>query len=146
MNVFCILVVICIINFSSALLVSSPFNRFSRSINQKSSSLVLNEALGKAELVEILKEKTGLMKKDVESVLGAFTDTVSKEVLVNGKEIRLRDFGTFKQKVSKARTGRNPRTSEAIQISGSTSVVFSVSSALKVKDGEEVKNSEPKKE
>ena len=54
-------------------------------------------------------------------------------MLVNGNEIRLREFGTFKQKKSAARLGRNPRTGADLQILGSTSVTFSVSSVLKVK-------------
>ena len=55
------------------------------------------------------------------------------QVLVKGNEIRLREFGTFKQKKSAARLGRNPRTGEELQILASTSVGFSISSAFKVK-------------
>lgn len=90
--------------------------------------------MGKAELVDVLKEKTGISKKDIDTVLTAFLSSIREEVLDGGKEIRLRDFGTFKQKVSLARTGRNPRTGEELQISGGKSVAFSVSSSLKEKD------------
>lgn len=92
--------------------------------------------MGKAELVEILKEKTGISKKDIDTVITAFTSSIREEVLDGGKEVRLRDFGTFKQKVSLPRTGRNPRTGEELQISGGKSVSFSVSSSLKEKTGE----------
>lgn len=92
------------------------------------------QTMGKAELVDVLKEKTGISKKDVEIVLTAFLSSIREEVLEGGKEIRLRDFGTFKQKVSLARVGRNPRTGEELQISGGKSVAFSVSSSLKEKD------------
>ena len=51
------------------------------------------EVLGKPELVDALREKTGLMKKDVEALLEAFTDTVNEKVLVEGKELRIRDLG-----------------------------------------------------
>ena len=84
-------------------------------------------------MVTILKDATGVSKKDVGDVLAALTDAIKSEVLESGKEIRLRDFGTFKQKVSKARIGRNPRTGEELQISGSKSVSFSVSSSMKEK-------------
>lgn len=94
----------------------------------------LPQSLGKTDLVDLIKDKTGMTKKDVETVIIAFTTAVRDEVLVGGKEIRLRDFGTFKQKKSAARVGRNPRTGEELQISGSTSVSFSVSQGLKVKD------------
>ena len=75
-----------------------------------------------------------MSKKDIGEVLAALTDVVKSEVLDSGKEIRLRDFGTFKQKVSKPRVGRNPRTGEELQISGSKSVAFSASSTMKEKD------------
>lgn len=74
-----------------------------------------------------------MSKKDIGEVLAALTDVVKSEVLDSGKEIRLRDFGTFKQKVSKPRVGRNPRTGEELQISGSKSVAFSASSTMKEK-------------
>lgn len=81
----------------------------------------------------MLKDATGVSKKDIGEVLAALNDVVKSEVLDSGKEIRLRDFGTFKQKVSKPRVGRNPRTGEELQISGSKSVSFSVSSTMKEK-------------
>ena len=92
------------------------------------------QSIGKAELVDALKEKTGLAKKDIDEVISAFASAVREEVLEGGKEIRLRDFGTFKRKVTVARTGRNPRTGEELQISGAKSVSFTVSGSLKVKD------------
>ncbi len=97
------------------------------------------QVLSKADLLDILKEKTGMEKVDVDTVLTALAATVHEQVLTKGNEIRLRELGTFKQKVSAARAGRNPRTGETIQISGATAVSFSVSSALKKKDGEEKK-------
>ena len=84
--------------------------------------------------MDILKDATGVSKKDVETVLTAFQAAVREQVLEGGKEIRLRDFGTFKRKESVARVGRNPRTGEELQISGSKSVSFSVSQAMKIKD------------
>jgi DNA-binding protein HU-beta len=90
--------------------------------------------MGKGDFISSISEKTGLTKKDVEAVLGGFSETIKEEVLEGAKEVRLRDFGTFKQKIFKAREGRNPRTGENIQISGSTSVAFSAATAMKVKD------------
>eukprot|EP00597_Dinobryon_sp_UTEXLB2267_P002836 CAMPEP_0170076834 /NCGR_PEP_ID=MMETSP0019_2-20121128/13767_1 /TAXON_ID=98059 /ORGANISM="Dinobryon sp., Strain UTEXLB2267" /LENGTH=108 /DNA_ID=CAMNT_0010288791 /DNA_START=158 /DNA_END=484 /DNA_ORIENTATION=- len=93
--------------------------------------------VGKAELLEILKEKTGLPKKSLESALIALTDTIKEKVLHDGIDIRIKDFGTFKQKVTSARKGRNPRTGEELQIASTTSISFSVSSSLKIRDGED---------
>ena len=94
----------------------------------------MQQAIGKAELVEILKDKTGFLKKDLETMLESLTATIREQVLEEGKELRMRDLGIFKQKVSVARLGRNPRTGEELQIAGGRSVSFSVSSTMKVKD------------
>lgn len=112
---------------------------FMTTIYRSSSPMSLNmakEVVTKAELLELLKDKTGVTKKDIDSVLGALTDSIRECVLDGGKEIRLRDFGTFKPKVTKARMGRNPRTGEAIPVSGSTSVGFSAATAFKRKNQE----------
>jgi hypothetical protein len=42
---------------------------------------VTTKALGKADVAEILGQKTGLPKKDIELMLTAFAETVRKEVL-----------------------------------------------------------------
>ena len=82
----------------------------------------------------MIHDKTSLKKKDIESVINSFIDVLGEDVLRNGHELRLRDFGTFKQKKSAARTGRNPRTGEPLAISSSTTVSFSPSStAFKIK-------------
>ena len=104
-----------------------------------------SNTLGKTDLLDILKDATGVSKKDVETVLTAFQAAVREQVLEGGKEIRLRDFGTFKRKESVARVGRNPRTGEELQISGSKSVSFSVSQAMKIKDTPSKAKPAPKK-
>ena len=48
--------------------------------------------------------------KDIEVVLLAFLNTIEEEVLNGGAEIRLKNFGTFKQKKTSPRVGRNPKT------------------------------------
>ena len=40
------------------------------------------KALGKGDIAEILKEKTGLNKKDIELMLTAFSQTVQQEVML----------------------------------------------------------------
>lgn len=75
-----------------------------------------------------------LKKKEVEAVLNTLLETIREEVLDQGAEIRLRDFGTFKQKETAPRMGRNPQTGEELQIKGSKSVSFKT--AMKIKDGE----------
>lgn len=50
--------------------------------------------MNKTELVESIAQKTGLSKKDSESALNAFLDTV-KETLKNDDKIQLVGFGSF---------------------------------------------------
>ena len=50
--------------------------------------------MNKTELVAAMAEKTGLSKKDAESALKAFIDTVTDELKADGK-VQLVGFGTF---------------------------------------------------
>ncbi|HKR98907.1 MAG TPA: HU family DNA-binding protein [Candidatus Dormibacteraeota bacterium] len=65
-----------------------------------------------------------------------FFDTIS-ETLEKGDEVRIHGFGAFKTAHRAARTGRNPRTGEAVQVPARRVVRFSpstsLSSALKTK-------------
>ncbi|MBI5634884.1 MAG: integration host factor subunit beta [Nitrospirae bacterium] len=62
----------------------------------------------------------------VNTVLIAITDA-----LASGDNVMLKGFGAFKVKETKARTGRNPKTGEAVQIPAGKKVSFSVSKELK---------------
>ena len=86
------------------------------------------EALGKAEFVDLLTSKCDVSKKDCSSVIDAIREVLASEVLEKGHEVRLRDMGTFKRKVSAPRVGRNPQTGEELQIKGSSSLGFSAAS------------------
>jgi len=63
----------------------------------------------KADIVELVAEKTGLTMKDVKIVVDLFLEDV-KECLVEGNHLEIRGFGTFKVKNHKARKARNPKT------------------------------------
>lgn len=88
--------------------------------------------MNKSELVSAMAEKTNLEKKDIESMIGAFTDTVS-EALSSGDNIALIGFGTFSVRERAARVGRNPSTGEEIQIAASKSAGFKQGKGLKEK-------------
>ena len=53
-----------------------------------------------------------------------------KEALARGDGIELRGFGTFKVRHRKARTGRNPRTGEAVEVPARGVPVFKPSRHL----------------
>ncbi len=64
------------------------------------------------------------------------------QVFEKGSDLRVKNLGTFKQKVTAARTGRNPKTGEELQIKAITTIAFSVASNLKVREGEEAEEDE----
>ena len=86
--------------------------------------------MNKTELVAAMAKETNLSKKDVEAVLKSFTDVVASELKKGGK-IQLVGFGTFEVRNREARTGKNPRTGEAIQIATSKVPAFKAGKALK---------------
>jgi len=63
----------------------------------------------------------------VDHVFGAI-----HEALDRGDEVRITNFGTFKLVATKARTCRNPKTGEAIEVPAGHKVKFKASVNLKV--------------
>lgn len=86
--------------------------------------------MNKTELIAALAEKTGSNKKDAEKSLNAFVDVVT-EALTRGEKIQIVGFGSFEVKTRNARTARNPRTGEEIQIAASKAPDFKAGKALK---------------
>ncbi len=86
--------------------------------------------MNRQELITEISNRTGLMKKDTDDVIVAFMDIV-KESLVRGDKVSLSGFGTFDIVKRAARTGRNPKTGETIQIESSVSPKFKPAKALK---------------
>lgn len=69
----------------------------------------------KAEVANRLSERTGLSQKEAITALELFLDTV-RDSLQKGDKVSLVGFGAFYIKERRARTGRNPRTGEVIEI------------------------------
>lgn len=86
--------------------------------------------MNKTELVEKVAGTAGLTKTQAEAAINAFVETVT-DVLVSGDKIALKGFGTFEVRARDARTGRNPRTGETMQIAASKVPAFKASSTLK---------------
>ena len=86
--------------------------------------------MNKTELIAAVAEKAELSKKDAEKAVLAFFSSI-EEALVAGEKIQLIGFGTFEVKERPARTGRNPRTNETIQIPASKNPAFKAGKALK---------------
>ena len=86
--------------------------------------------MNKAELINVVAEKAGLSKKDTEKAVTALIDTITAE-LVAGEKVSLVGFGNFDVKTREARTGRNPKTKEEIQIPATRIPQFKAGKALK---------------
>ncbi len=86
--------------------------------------------MNKTELVAAVAEKTGASKKDSEKLVSAVFETITN-TLVAGDKVALVGFGAFEVKERPARTGRNPRTKEEIEIPASRVPQFKAGKALK---------------
>lgn len=86
--------------------------------------------MNKTELIASMAEKAEISKKDAEKALTAFTNIVA-DTLIDGDKVSITGFGTFEVVERAARTGRNPKTGESIEIGASKSPKFKVGKALK---------------
>lgn len=86
--------------------------------------------MNKSELIAGMAAESGLAKADVEKALNAFLHQVEK-ALKEGDKVQLIGFGTFEIKARAERTGRNPRTKEAVVIPASKAPVFKAGKSLK---------------
>ena len=72
----------------------------------------------KSELIErISMRQTQLSTKDVELAVKCVIDQMVNG-LASGKRIEIRGFGSFSLHYRSARTGRNPKTGEQVQLTG----------------------------
>jgi integration host factor subunit beta len=69
----------------------------------------------KADLISEVSRIAELSKKDAENIVNVFLDRIV-DALKDGEKIELRGFGSFKLRRRNSRIGRNPRTSEAVQV------------------------------
>ena len=70
-----------------------------------------------------------ILRKDMEKILKIiFLEIV--EALRKGKNIEIRGFGIFKTTIRKARIGRNPKSSESVQIPEKKTIKWKMSKIL----------------
>ncbi|WP_310610778.1 HU family DNA-binding protein [Limnohabitans sp.] len=86
--------------------------------------------MNKTELIEAVAAQTELTKADagraVNAVLEVITHAVAKK-----DDVQLIGFGTFKAAARAARTGKNPRTGEALKIAAAVVPRFTAGAAFK---------------
>ena len=73
--------------------------------------------MNKADLVNRMADASGISKADATKALDACLEGIV-DALKQGDKVTLVNFGTFSVAERAARTGRNPRTNQEIQIPG----------------------------
>ena len=72
--------------------------------------------MNKKELVNAVQGKIeGLTKKEVESVIEAFVETIEQTV-AEGEKVSILNFGSFEPRARAEHKGRNPQTQEELTI------------------------------
>ena len=87
-------------------------------------------AMTKAELVEIVCEKTGFPRHEAAEFLEKVF-AIMKETLEKGEKIKISGFGNFVVREKKLRKGRNPQTGEEMAISARRVLTFKPSLVLR---------------
>ncbi len=86
--------------------------------------------MNKSELIDHIASTADLSKAQASKALDAVVDGIGLS-LSKADSVSLIGFGTFSISERAARTGRNPRTGETIQIQAGKQVRFKAGKALK---------------
>lgn len=86
--------------------------------------------MNKSELIKHIASTASLTQAQATAALNALESGVTK-ALAAGEDVALIGFGTFTVKERAARTGRNPKTGEELQIAASKAPSFKAGKALK---------------
>ena len=71
--------------------------------------------MNKADLIDAVSAQLNASKKDVSDVVETLLHEVKRSI-ARGEKVALSGFGVFERQSRAARTGRNPRTGEAVKI------------------------------
>ena len=86
--------------------------------------------MNKAAIVELIHEKVGGTKVLAEQTVDAVLEAMVK-TLKSGGEVSIAGLGIFSVKARAARTARNPKTGESIQVPATKVPKFRAAKALK---------------
>jgi integration host factor subunit beta len=75
-------------------------------------------SMTKSELIEVIaREQSHLAYRDVELAVKCMIEQMS-QALASGERIEIRGFGSFSLHFRPPRMGRNPKTGDAVELSG----------------------------
>ncbi len=86
--------------------------------------------MNKATIVEVVHEKLGGTKTQAEDIVDTIINSVISS-LKKGDEVSIAGLGIFSVKQRAARTARNPRTGESVQVAAMKVPKFRAAKALK---------------
>ncbi len=90
----------------------------------------MGKTVNKRDIAETVSEKTGLKKAEAAAVVGTVIEAIVSALKL-GDKVQISGFGTFMIRERAARTVRNPRTGEPVEVAASKAVVFRPSKGLK---------------
>ena len=86
--------------------------------------------MNKTELAATVAEKLEISNTKAAGAVEAVLDAISS-ALAEGDSVNIAGFGKFEASQTKARTGRNPKTGEPVDIPAKTAVKFKPGKSLK---------------
>ncbi len=89
-------------------------------------------ALTKEKLINSIYHQVGLSKSQSRAVVESLLELI-KKTLENGEDLLISGFGKFMVKEKSARRGRNPQTTEDLELRARRVVVFKTSGVLRDK-------------
>ena len=84
----------------------------------------------RAELIELVAERHDVSKAEAGRIVATILDAVIASVK-KGETVAIAGFGSFKLTSRASRTGRNPRTGEAVKIAAAKLPRFTAGTAFK---------------
>jgi DNA-binding protein HU-beta len=88
------------------------------------------KSVSKADMIDVLSEKSRLMKKDVKTLVDMLFDHI-EVYLKKGNKVQITGFGTFEVRRRKARAGVVPGTTDPLKIPARKYPAFKASKAFK---------------
>lgn len=84
----------------------------------------------KQDLINMVAEMTGGTKTQADDIVNGLFDTIAQE-MAKGNSVDIAGFGKFEGKMRNARTARNPRTGEAVEVPAQKVPKFRAAKGLK---------------
>ena len=81
------------------------------------------------EIADFINVEFGLSKKDCNDLVNDIIDEIISG-LINSKQVKIHNFGTFKLKHKNERIGRNPKTKEDVMIKARNVISFTSSKKI----------------